>query len=103
MCATDRGSVFTLDRALPKFLKVDYKTVRSFPIPVVMLMGRHDYTTPSEPTQAWLDRVKAPYKKGIWFERFAHMIMWEEPGKLSTSLLEHVRPLAEPAANASSR
>ena len=26
----------------------------NFPIPVVMFMGRHDYTTPSRPTAAWL-------------------------------------------------
>ena len=92
--AIDAGNVFTLGRVLPEFLDVDYRDVREFPVPVVMFMGRHDYTTPSEPTAAWLQRVKAPYKRGIWFERSAHMIPWEEPGKLLVSLLESVRPLA---------
>jgi pimeloyl-ACP methyl ester carboxylesterase len=95
--AIDEGNVFTLGRILPEFLDVDYKPVVEFPIPVVMFMGRHDYTTPSEPTAAWLDKVKAPYKQGVWFERSAHMIPWEEPGKLLVSLLEYVRPLATPA------
>ena len=94
VCAIDKGNMFTLGKVLDAFLKVDYSGVTSFPIPVVMFMGRHDYTTPSEPTAAWLDAVEAPYKRGVWFERSAHMIPWEEPGKTLVSLLDTVRPLA---------
>ncbi len=93
-CAINAGNVFTLGRLLDEFLQVDFTGVERFPIPVVMFMGRHDYTTPSEPTAAWLARVQAPYKRGVWFEHSAHMIPWEEPGKTLVSLLEHVRPLA---------
>lgn len=92
--AIDKGNVFTLARIMPEFLAVDYTGVRSFPIPVVMFMGRHDYTTPSEPTAKWLEQVKAPYKRGVWFEHSAHMIPWEEPGKTLMSLVQYVRPLA---------
>lgn len=93
-CAINQGSLFTLDRLLPEFLQVDFTGVREFPIPVVMLMGRHDYTTPSVPTAAWIDQVQAPYKQAVWFEHSAHMLPWEEPGKTLMSLLEYVRPLA---------
>lgn len=93
-CAIDAGSMFTLGRLLDEFLQVDFTGVKRFPIPVVMFMGRHDYTTPSEPTAAWLAQVQAPYKAGVWFERSAHMIPWEEPGRTLVSLLEQVRPLA---------
>jgi pimeloyl-ACP methyl ester carboxylesterase len=96
--AVDQGNAFTLGRILPEFLRVDFKAVREFPIPVVMFMGRHDYTTPSAPTATWLEQVRAPYKRAIWFERSAHMVPWEEPGKTLVSLLEHVRPLAVDAA-----
>ncbi|MEJ1097291.1 MULTISPECIES: alpha/beta hydrolase [unclassified Pseudoxanthomonas] len=92
-CAINQGSVFTLDKLMPEFLEVDFTGVLRFPIPVVMLMGRHDYTTPSEPTARWMDQVQAPYKQAIWFERSAHMAPWEEPGKTLVSLLEYVRPL----------
>lgn len=97
-CAIDAGNVFTLGRVLPEFLGVDFTGVREFPIPVLMFMGRHDYTTPSEPTAQWLARVRAPMKQGVWFEHSAHMMPWEEPGKLLVSLLTYVRPLAEPPA-----
>jgi len=95
-CAIDAGNVFTLGRVLPEFLTVDFTGVRRFPIPVLMFMGRHDYTTPSEPTARWLAKVQAPMKQGVWFEHASHMIPWEEPGKLLVSLLTYVRPLAEP-------
>jgi pimeloyl-ACP methyl ester carboxylesterase len=93
-CAIDAGSVFSLGRLLDEFLQVDFTGVQEFPIPVVMFMGRHDYTTPSAPTERWLQQVKAPYKRGVWFEHSAHMMPWEEPGKTLVSLLEQVRPLA---------
>lgn len=92
--AINKGNEFSLGRLLPEFLEVDFTDVRTFPIPVVMFMGRHDYTTPSSPTAAWMDKVQAPYKQAIWFERSAHMMPWEEPGKTLVSLLQYVRPLA---------
>lgn len=94
--AVDQGNLFTLGRILPEFLNVEFTGVRTFPIPVVMFMGRHDYTTPSAPTAKWLEAVKAPYKQAVWFERSSHMIPWEEPGKMLVSLLKYVRPLAVP-------
>jgi len=97
-CAVDASNVFTLGRVLPEFLAVDFTGVRRFPIPVVMFMGRHDYTTPSQPTEQWLAKVQAPMKQGVWFEHSAHMMPWEEPGKLLVSLLTYVRPLAAAAS-----
>jgi len=94
VASIDQGNVFTLAKLLPEFLDVDFTGVRTFPIPVLMFMGRHDYTTPSEPTAAWLQAVHAPYKQGVWFENSAHMIPWEEPGKTLLSLVTYVKPLA---------
>lgn len=91
----DQGSLLTLGRVLPEFVQVDFSGVHTFPIPVVMFLGRHDYTTPTAPTEAWLNQVKAPAKRAVWFERSAHMIPWEEPGKTLVSLLTYVRPLAQ--------
>lgn len=90
--ALGAGSLFTLKRLLPEFLNVDFKGIKSFPIPVFMFMGRHDYTTPSEPADTWLRNVEAPAKKGIWFENSAHLIPWEEPGKMLVTLLNDVLP-----------
>ena len=91
----DKGSMLTLGRVLPEFLEVDFSNVKRFPIPVVMFLGRHDYTTPAAPTVGWMEKVNAPYKRIVWFERSAHMVPWEEPGKTLVSLIEVVRPLAK--------
>ncbi len=91
----DKGIQFTLPILLPKLLSVNFKPIKKFPIPVFMFMGRHDYTTPSEPTSEWLNQVKAPIKEGIWFENSAHLIPIEQPGKMLVTLVDKVRPLAE--------
>lgn len=93
--AIDAGSLLTLGRLLPEFVQVDYSKVDTFPIPIVMFLGRHDYTTPTTPVEAWLKQLKAPSKQAVWFERSAHMAPWEEPGKTLVSLLQYVRPLAQ--------
>lgn len=93
--AMDQGSLFTLEKILPEFLDIDFTPVRKFPVPVIMFMGRHDYTTPSQPTADRLDAVRAPYKRAVWFENSAHMIPFEEPGKMLVSLISYVKPLAE--------
>lgn len=93
VAAIDSGSLYTLGKILPEFLNVDLRSVKIFPIPVFMLLGRHDYTTPTLPTEQWLKEVKAPIKKGIWFEHSAHLIPLEEPGKLLITLINNVRPL----------
>ncbi|SET93119.1 alpha/beta fold hydrolase [Hymenobacter actinosclerus] len=94
VAAIDAGSLFTLSRLLPEFLTVDFTAVKSFPIPVFMCMGRHDYTTPSAPTATWLQQVQAPLKQAIWFDNSAHLIPLEEPGKFLLTLVQEVRPLA---------
>lgn len=97
-CNVDKGSVLSLDPLLPQMLKVDFNPVKRFPIPVVMFMGRHDYTTPTAPTDRWLKAVDAPFKQAVWFEHSAHMVPWEEPGKTLMTLVQVVRPLAAEAS-----
>ncbi|MEU4194552.1 alpha/beta hydrolase [Kribbella sp. NPDC026611] len=88
------GNQFTLGRVLGEMLATDYTGVKEFPIPMVQLLGRHDYTTPAQPTADWIDEVQAPYKQAIWFEHSAHLAPWEEPGKFLITLVEYVRPLS---------
>ncbi len=88
------GNEFTLGRVLDEMLAVDYTGVTEFPIPVLMFLGRHDYTTPTQPPAEWIEAVEAPYKQAVWFEHSAHLAPWEEPGKFLVSLLTYVRPLA---------
>ena len=93
------GSALTLDRILGEWPSVDFSTVRRVEAPVVMLMGRHDFTTPSQPVSDWLAAVEAPYTHGAWFEHSAHFAPIEEPGRVLLTLVNRVRPLAVAASD----
>jgi pimeloyl-ACP methyl ester carboxylesterase len=92
--AINQGSLLTLDRILGEWAAVDFRPVTQVPFPVVMFMGRHDYTTPSDPTAQWLAQVEAPAKLGVWFEHSSHLVPFEEPGKVLLALVQQVRPYA---------
>ncbi len=57
------------------------KEVQSLDIPVFFLLGRHDYTTPSQLAELYLENLEAPYKELIWFENSAHFPFFEEPDR----------------------
>jgi pimeloyl-ACP methyl ester carboxylesterase len=73
---------------------IDLGTITDFKVPVVFLMGRHDLHTPYQPVQAWYDRIASPHKRFVTFERSAHFMMFEEPGRLLLALVNEVLPLA---------
>jgi proline iminopeptidase len=98
--AIDKGSALSLPRLLPALLGFDYTRVADFQCPIIIFAGRHDFTTPSEVTAAWLTHVRAPSKKLVWFEDSAHMMAVEEPGRVLVHLVEDVRPLAGKEADA---
>lgn len=88
------GATFTVKTLFPRLADLSHKQTRRVDVPVVMLLGRHDYATPSSITQEWMTRLKAPQKQIIWFEHSAHLPMIEQPGSTLKALLDHVRPLA---------
>ena len=92
--AINKGSQLSLGRLLPEMLNFDYSNMLEWRCPIVIFAGRHDFTTPSTVVAAWFARIHAPAKKFIWFENSAHMIMFEEPGRVLVHLVEDVRPLA---------
>lgn len=89
------GSAFSVTTLWPRLAEVSFMDVRKVDVPLVFLLGRHDYTVPAPIAAAWLERVRAPRKQVVWFEHSAHLPMVEEPGRVFAALLEHVRPLAK--------
>jgi proline iminopeptidase len=92
--AIDKGSRMSLKALIGDFASVSFEKVTSFRCPIVIFNGRYDETVSSKVTAAWFARVHAPVKKLSWFERSAHMMQIEEPGRLLLHLVEDVRPLA---------
>ncbi|MGY1457672.1 MULTISPECIES: alpha/beta fold hydrolase [unclassified Luteimonas] len=92
--AIHEGSMLTLDRIMAEWNAVDFRAVREVGAPVVMFMGRHDYTTPSQQAADWVARVDAPGKDAVWFEHSAHLAPLEEPGRVLMALVNRVRTFA---------
>ena len=88
------GSAFTIKTMWPQLAELSFKELRRLDVPVILLLGRHDYTVPAPIAAAWMDRLTAPKKTTVWFEHSAHLPMVEEPGRVLAALLEHARPLA---------
>ncbi|HEY2446069.1 MAG TPA: alpha/beta hydrolase [Rhizomicrobium sp.] len=55
--------------------------VSSLDVPVYFLEGRRDYTVPFACAEAFFDRIRAPQKQFVWFDRSAHFPFLEEPAK----------------------
>lgn len=86
------GAVFTVKTLFPRLADLSFKDVRRLEVPVIMLLGRHDYATPSSITYEWMGDLSAPKKQVIWFEHSAHLPMIEEPGRTLKALINEVRP-----------
>jgi len=65
-----------------------------YEVPMIFLMGRYDLHTPYASARAHFDRIEAPRKRFITFERSAHFVMVEEPGRFLMTLVTEVLPLA---------
>jgi pimeloyl-ACP methyl ester carboxylesterase len=96
--AWDDGSALTMQAMWPQLAGISFASVRAMRVPVVLFLGRKDYTTPSAIAAEWLSGLSAPAKRVVWFEESAHLPMLEEPGRMLLHLVEDVRPFGPPTA-----
>ena len=92
--AIDQGSAFSLPKLLPDLMSTDFTSLTRLGCPVLMFIGRTDYTTPSPLVERWFASVQAPKKKLVWFEQSSHMVFEEEPGRFLVHLVGDALPLA---------
>ena len=69
-----------------------------FEVPIIFMMGRYDLHTPYFSAKKYFDRIDAPRKRFITFERSSHFVMFEEPGRFLVTLVNEVLPLTGEAA-----
>jgi pimeloyl-ACP methyl ester carboxylesterase len=87
------------EKMLAEALSVDFSRVARLRCPLVLFSGRYDYNVSASLAAEWFARLRAPSKTLVWFERSAHMIVTEEPGKALLALVEKVRPIAARAGD----
>jgi proline iminopeptidase len=96
------ASDFSEERLLGAILSTDFSAVTSLECPMILFNGRDDYNVSASLAAEWFARLQAPSKKLVWFERSAHDIVNEEPGKVLLSLVQVARPIAERAGDVAS-
>lgn len=96
------ASDFSEEPLLPTVLTENFSTVTALKCPVILFNGRDDYNVSASLAAEWFERLEAPLKKLVWFERSAHDIVNEEPGKVLLSLVQVARPIAERAGDVAS-
>lgn len=93
------ASDFSEEPLLPIVLQADLSKVTAVKCPLILFNGRDDYNVSASLAAEWFERLEAPSKELIWFERSAHDIVNEEPGKALLSLVQVARPIAERAGD----
>ena len=56
-------------------------------VPVSLFVGRHDHTAPPELAVEFLERLDAPHKETVWFERSAHTPDLDEPERFQAEVI----------------
>lgn len=93
-----KGNRFSLEALRPEYAHIDLTEIRRFEVPVVFMLGRHDWHVPSVLAARYFESVQAPGKRLIWFENSAHNPPFEEPEAFVRALIACARPnLPRPA------
>ncbi|MGH8130076.1 MAG: alpha/beta fold hydrolase [Steroidobacteraceae bacterium] len=94
------GNQLSVERLFPELLaRGDLTGITRLECPVILLSGRHDQLVSSSAAAEWFERLRAPSKTLIWFERSAHEPANEEPGRTLMALVTHAWPIAERAGD----
>lgn len=94
-----KGQEAVTNALLPQVLATDLSGIRTLRVPLILILGRHDRNVSSDVAAEWFAGLRAPTKRLIWFERSAHHMTSEEPGKLLLTLVTEARPIAAAAGD----
>lgn len=63
-----------------------------FHVPIVVMMGAHDWQTATDLARVYFDKISAPWKKWVEFPHAAHVLNLEQPGLSVVSLVNDALP-----------
>jgi len=77
----------------PQLATLDLETeVPELEVQVWLLLSHDDITVPPEPAVRWLNALKAPQKKIIWFDNAGHTLTIDAAKRFDDVLINHVLP-----------
>jgi pimeloyl-ACP methyl ester carboxylesterase len=93
--ATNVGGALGLKLLEPELLATNLDhTYTVFAAPVFIVAGRSDHVTDAGLARAYLDRIRAPTKAFVLFDRSGHSPHLEEPERFDAWMTRTVRPIA---------
>jgi pimeloyl-ACP methyl ester carboxylesterase len=79
-----RGAMFSLKCLEEQQMKIDFLSEPpELRVPVYFCCGRRDYNVPFELVLEFYEKLNAPHKEIVWFEKSGHLPGFEEPGEFS--------------------
>jgi len=91
----NKGFLYSSNTLARDMFNADYRRLDSLPIPLFFLSGRHDWNVPQTLTEKLFQKIRAPHKEQIWFEKSGHGPLEEEPsrfGEVMASLPARISP-----------
>ena len=74
------GLLDTFDTVYPQLAHIDFRTqARDLDVPIYLVQGRHEARGRQVPAREWFDRLQAPRKSWVTFDRSGHRPLFEEP------------------------
>lgn len=88
-----QGNRFSLEHLWDEFraFDIDDRLTR-FEMPIVFMLGRHDWQVPAVLAAEYFERINAPAKRLVWFEQSAHNPPFEEPERFNRAVVEALIP-----------
>lgn len=90
------GQGVSAERLVPQTSSLDPATLRGeFAVPVFVIQGAEDFTTPTSLAEAFVDEIRAPDKAFVQIEGGGHFAVFMKPDAFLRELVARVLPLAE--------
>lgn len=89
-----KGNRFSLEALRGEYARIDLTRVQRFAVPIVFMLGRHDWHVPAVLAARYFATIHAPSKRLVWFEHSAHNPPFEEPRAFVRAVVRYVLPLA---------
>ncbi len=88
-----RAFRFSLDAMWDEASKINlFELAPSLEMPAFFFLGRRDHWIPPETSLPYIDVLRAPSKKLVWFEESGHEPFVDEPERFNRAMIELVRP-----------
>jgi len=84
-----QGSLFSLKRLWPEIMEINLLNgFTDFKIPVYLIQGKYDYNSPSQLVEEYFNKIKAPEKELLLFEKSGHSANFEENARFNQTIID---------------